>query len=77
MFTDARRNAKENGLQEGDLVLMKPKKTDKLSTNFNPNPIKIMSKGRNCVLVGSPEGVQYQRKCYTSKEVHKIGEKSK
>ena len=66
MFTDARRNAKENVLQEGDLVLMKQKKTDKLSTYFNPNPIKIMSKGGNCVLVGSPEGVQYRRKVYTS-----------
>ena len=61
MYTDARRNAQENDIQEGDLVLMKQKKTDKLSTNFNPNPMKIVSKGRNGVLVASPEGVQYRR----------------
>ena len=34
-------------------VVMKQKKTDKLSTNFNPNPMKIGSKGRNGVLVDS------------------------
>ena len=61
MYTNARRNAQENDIQEGDLVLMKQKKTDKLSTNFNPNPMKIVSKGRNGVFVESPEGVQYRR----------------
>ena len=53
MYTDATRNAQENVLQEGDFMLMKYKKTDKLSTNFNVNPIEIMSKGRICVLLGS------------------------
>ena len=61
MYTDVRRNAQENDILEGDLLLMKQKKTDKLSTNFNPNPMKIVSKGRNGVLVESPEGVQYRR----------------
>ena len=51
MNTDASRNAQENVFQEGDLVLIKQKKTDKLSTNFNLNPMKIVSKGRNGVLV--------------------------
>ena len=61
MYIDARRNAQENDIQEGDLVLMKQKKTDKLSTNYNPNPMKTVSKGRNGVLVESPEDVQYRR----------------
>ena len=64
MYTDAKRNAQENVIQEEDLVLMKEKKTDKLSTN--PNPMKILSKGRNGILVESPEGVQYRRN-----EVHR------
>ena len=33
----------------------------KLSTNFNQNPMKIVSKGRNGELVDSPEGVHYRR----------------
>jgi hypothetical protein len=61
MYTDARRNAQESDLQEGDLVLMKQKKIDKLSTNFSPSPMKIVSKGGNGVLVESPEGVRYRR----------------
>ena len=36
MNTDARKN---------DIVLMKQKKTGKLSTNFYPNPMKTVSKG--------------------------------
>lgn len=73
MYTDARRNAQENDLQEGDLVLMKQKKTDKLSTTFDPNPMKIVSKGRNGVLVESQEGVQYRRNVTHLKKF--IGEK--
>ena len=61
MYTDPRRNTQKNDIQERDLVLIKQKKTDKLSTNFNPNPMKIVSKGRNGVLKESLEGVQYRR----------------
>ena len=75
MYTDAKRNAQENVIQEEDLVLMKEKKTDKLSTNFNPNPMKILSKGRNGILVESHEGVQYRRNVTHLKkfigEIHK------
>ena len=73
MYTNARRNAQENDIHEGDLVLMKQKKTDKLSTNFNPNPMEILSKGRNGVLVESPEGFQYRRNVTHLKkfEVHR------
>ena len=53
MYTDTGRNAQGNVIQEGNHVVMKQKKTDKLSTNFNPNPMKIVSKGRNGVLVDS------------------------
>ena len=49
MYTDARRNAQENDIKEGDLVLMKQKKTDKLSTNFNLKPMKTVSKGKKMV----------------------------
>ena len=54
MYPDDRRNAQENVIQEEDLVLMKQKKTDKLSINFNPNPMKVVSKGKTGALVESP-----------------------
>lgn len=73
MYADTRRKAQENDLQEGDLVLMKQKKTDKLSTNFNPSPMKIVSKGGNGVLMESPEGVMYRRNVTHLKKF--IGEK--
>ena len=59
MYTDTGQNAQENVIKERDLVLMKKRKIDNFWTNFNSNPMKIVSKRTK--LVESPAGLQYQR----------------
>ena len=43
------------------LELLKNKKSNKLSANFESGPYEIVEKKRNSVVVQSPEKVQYQR----------------
>lgn len=60
-YADARRGAQPNDLQAGDQVLLKKKKSNKLSANFESEPYEIVEKKGNSVVVQSPEKVQYQR----------------
>ena len=59
-YADERRGAEPNYLQTGDKVLLKKKKSDKLSATFESEPYEIVEKG-NSVVIQSPEKVQYQR----------------
>lgn len=61
IYSDNRRNAKESDVNVGDFVLLKQKREDKFSTNFNPNPMQIVRKDGNSVLVESQEGAKYRR----------------
>ena len=60
-YADERRGAQANDLQTGDQVLLKKKKSDKLSAKFESEPYEIVEKKGNCVVIQSPEKVQYQR----------------
>ncbi len=42
-YADKRRNASHSELKEGDVVLIRQKKTGKLTTPFNPNPYKVIT----------------------------------
>ena len=48
-------------LNSGDEVLVQQDKSNKLSTAFNPNPFKVVSKTGNSLIVESPTGNQYSR----------------
>ena len=61
IYGDDKRNAKQCEIQKGDLVLVKQKKSDKLSTVFNPNPMSVVNRQGNSVVVESKEGVRYSR----------------
>ncbi|KXJ18278.1 Uncharacterized protein K02A2.6 [Exaiptasia diaphana] len=61
LYADKRRNAEESELVPGDAVLMRQSKENKLSTRFEPEPYKVVSRDKNSVVVESPQGVQYQR----------------
>lgn len=61
MYGDQRRNARESGIQEGDVVLVKQKKQNKLSTAFNPNPMSVVGRNGNSVVVESKDGARYSR----------------
>ncbi|XP_022792295.1 uncharacterized protein LOC111331444 [Stylophora pistillata] len=61
IYADERRGAQLNDLQTGNQVLLKKKKSNKLSTKFESEPYEIIEKKGNSVVVQSPEKVQYQR----------------
>lgn len=60
-YADKTRKAQESKLQEGDLVLMRQPKTNKLTTNYHPVPIRVVEKNGNSVTVETPENVHYKR----------------
>ena len=61
-YVDTQRRASHSNVEAGDEVLVKQDKTNKLSTTFNPNPFKVISKSGNSLVIESPEGNQYSRK---------------
>ncbi|XP_052809259.1 uncharacterized protein LOC128237717 [Mya arenaria] len=82
IYGDNRRNARESDIKEGDLVLVKQKKQDKLSTVFNSNSMSVVDKQGNSVIVESKEGVRYSRnvshvKKFYSNDQSRESEKSK
>ena len=60
-YADIHRRASPSSIELGDEVLVQQDKTNKLSTAFNPNPFKVVSKIGNSLVVESPTGNQYSR----------------
>ncbi|EDS44872.1 conserved hypothetical protein [Culex quinquefasciatus] len=59
---DKAHNVKKSTITEGDQVLMRNfVKQNKLSTAFLPQPVKVIKKEGNSVLLETPDGVQYRR----------------
>ena len=50
-YADDRRGAQPNDLQTGDQVLLKKKKSDKLSAKFESEPYEIVEKKDNSVVI--------------------------
>lgn len=61
LYGDKRRNARVFDIQEGDIVLVKQKKQNKLSTVFNPNPMQVQSRNGNSVVLETNDGARYSR----------------
>ena len=60
-YADTQHRASHSNVEAGDEVLVKQDKTNKLSTAFNPNPFKVISKSGNSLVIESPAGNQYSR----------------
>ena len=58
-YADIHHRASPSSIELGDEVLVQQEKTNKLSTSFNPNPFKVVSKTGNSLVVESPTGNQY------------------
>ena len=61
LYADEKRGARVSDVKEGDKVLLKQEKKDKLTPTFRPEPFHVLEKAGNSVVVESPEGVQYKR----------------
>ena len=66
---DERIGARPNNLRTGNQLLLKMKKSNKLSVKFESEPYEIVEKKSNSVVMQSPQKVQYQR---SVKEVKKF-----
>ena len=68
-YADERRNAKESSVKVGDEVLVKDKKTNKLSLEFEKEPYKVLDKRGSQLTVQSPSGKTMKRNVTFTKPV--------
>ena len=60
VYADCRRNARESEIREGDKVLLRQEKENKLSTPYKQSPFTVIQQNSNSVVV-EVDGVQYRR----------------
>ena len=60
-------------MKEGDTVLLRQERKNKLTPTFRPEPYRVLDKSGNSVVVESPDGVKYKR---NSTHVKKFLERS-
>ena len=60
-YVDKRFHARDRNVREGDTVLLKKKKENKLSPCYEKEPYEVMSRYGDQVVLRSPQGVQYKR----------------
>ena len=57
-YADLKRGATPKSIRIGDTVLLKAEKTNKLSTNFNPDPFKVVHKTGSAVMLRNEADVE-------------------
>ena len=60
-YADTRRSAEHSIIEEGDEILLKQTRENKLDTNFEPAPYKVIQKDGNALLLENKEGVRKMR----------------
>ena len=60
-YADLKRGATPKSIRVGDTVLLKAEKTNKLSTNFNPAPFRVVQRTGTEVTLRNEAGVQLKR----------------
>ena len=55
-YADLRRSAEHSNIAEGDEVLLRQTRENKLSPNFEPEPYKVIEKDGNAAVVADAEG---------------------
>ena len=73
LYADEKRCARKSDVKEGDTVLLRQERKNKLTPSFRPEPYRVLDKSGNSVVVESPDGVQYKR---NSTHVKKFLERS-
>ena len=67
VYADCQRKARESDIREGDKVLLRQKKENKLSTPYKQSPFTVIQQNGSNVLVLA-DGVQYRRNVTHVKE---------
>ena len=60
-YADLKRGATPRNIRVGETVLLKAEKTNKLSTNFNPDPFKVVQKTGSEVTLRNEAGFELKR----------------
>ena len=60
-YADKHRSATFSDIAEGDLVLLKQARENKLSPTYEPEPYRVRQRNGNAVVVENSEGVQKMR----------------
>lgn len=60
-YADTKRSAEHSIIQEGDEILLKQTRENKLDTNFEPTPYNVVQKDGNALLLENEEGVRKMR----------------
>ena len=60
-YADNRRGATPKSIRIGDAVLLRAEKSNKLSSNFNPSPFKVVNKMGAEVTVRNEAGAEFKR----------------
>ena len=61
MYADRKSHAKTNEISNGDQVLVKQERQNKLSTNFNPTPLTVINKKGTMITAQRPDGSSITR----------------
>ena len=60
-YADLKRGATPKSIRVGDTALLEAEKTNKLSTNFNPDPFEFVHETGSEVTLGNGAGVELKR----------------
>ena len=61
MYADRKSHAKTNEISNGDQVLVKQERQNKLSTNFSPTPLTVINKKGTMITDQRPDGSSITR----------------
>ncbi|PFX23119.1 Transposon Tf2-6 polyprotein [Stylophora pistillata] len=75
-YADLKRGATPKSISVGDTVLVKAEKTNKLSTNFNPDPFKVVHKTGSEVTLRNETGIELKRNTVFVKKYNGHGDVS-
>ncbi|XP_022788169.1 uncharacterized protein K02A2.6-like [Stylophora pistillata] len=75
-YADLKSGAKAKSISVGDTAVVKAEKTNKLSTNFNPDPFKVVHKTGSEVTLRNETGIELKRNTVFVKKYNEHGDVS-
>ena len=60
-YADSKRHTTTSDITEGDLILLRQNRENKLSPTFEPEPYRVVGKNRNAVVIENSDGQRKMR----------------
>ena len=68
-YSDTRHHHVPSKTAVGDIVLLKQQRTNKLSTTFNPEPVRVVARNGSMLVLRKRNGVEFARNTSHVKQV--------